>query len=115
MLVHLPFWRRQQGEGRCLVAGHNAHGRTQPGDARHLRKKDLFTIDQLSTEMNASKNVSVSVLHHEEFFQWENILDKHFKEAPKVTKEGDGAKEAGIFDENIFCNSIRVFVLSSWS
>ena len=49
---------------------------------RHLRKKDLFTIDQLCTEMNASKNVTVSVLHSEQFFKWENFLNKHFKDLP---------------------------------
>ena len=50
--------------------------------ARFLKMKDLFTIEQMAMEMNASKNVNVSVFDSETFFHWEHFLNKYFKDLP---------------------------------
>ena len=49
---------------------------------KFLAKKDIFTIDQMAVEMNKSSNVNVEVLRDENFYVWEEFLNKHFKDMP---------------------------------
>ena len=47
---------------------------------RLLLSKDVYTVEQMATVMNKSKNVFVSVLRSDKFFQWEHFLNRHFKD-----------------------------------
>ena len=47
-----------------------------------MKQQNLYTVDQIATVMNGSKNVNISVLHQEQLFKWECFLDKHFTELP---------------------------------
>ena len=49
---------------------------------KYLAKKDVFTVDQIATEMNKCEKVNVSVLQQDSFFIWEEFLDKHFRDLP---------------------------------
>ena len=49
---------------------------------KYLAKKDVFTLDQIATEMNKCEKVNVSVLQQDSFFIWEEFLDKHFRDLP---------------------------------
>ena len=41
-----------------------------------------YTVEQMATVMNKSKNVCLSVLKSDKFFKWDRFLDKYFKDMP---------------------------------
>ena len=49
---------------------------------KYLAKKDVYTIDQIASEMNKCEKVTVSVLDQDSFYIWEEFLNKHFKDLP---------------------------------
>ena len=59
---------------------HNASDVITAKCRRLLLYKDVFTVEQMATIMNKSKNVFVSVLKSDKFFQWDHFLNKYFKD-----------------------------------
>ena len=49
---------------------------------KFLHKKDIFTINQMQEELDKCPNISVQVLQPEDFYDWENFLNKFFQDMP---------------------------------
>ena len=56
---------------------HNASDVITGECGRLLLYKDVYTVEQMATVMNKSKNILVSVLKSDKFFQWEQAFQRH--------------------------------------
>ena len=62
---------------------HNASDVITGECGRLLLNKNVYTVEDMAKVMNGSKNVIVSVLEGDKFFQWDHFLNKHFKDMPQ--------------------------------
>ena len=49
---------------------------------RCLRKKNLYTAQQIRSELSAVKEVEIYILDAKHFYDWETLLNKFFKDMP---------------------------------
>lgn len=88
LMIHLGFLKHVElkfmirGHTHCLVDG--GHGIIK----KEWQKRNVFNIEQAAQVVLESSSVAsmqhATILRPENFFNWEKLLEKHFKKLPKI-------------------------------